>query len=238
MVAPVLVVEDDTDLAEAMVRALWRHGYLARRVENGTDAITQVAEEPPHAVILDLGLPDMDGLEVCARLREGGYEGGIIIVTARTAQEDIERSAIAGANDFLAKPFGLAELQARVGEVVRGNGRWSRHHQVRSSSSCGLTLDTITRRAHAGPFELTLTDKEFDILAVLADRAGEPVAEEALLVAVWGASGRSSEKALRTTLRQLGRRLAATSADQVIVEDHDGFRLESRGSEDAAGRAR
>jgi DNA-binding response OmpR family regulator len=237
MGAPVLVVEDDIDLAETMVRALWQHGYVARRVENGADAIAQVSEEPPHAVILDLGLPDMDGLDVCARLREGGYEGGIMIATARTAQEDIERSAVAGADDFLAKPFGLAELQARVGEVVRGNGRWGRHQQVRCTSS-GLTLDTITRRAHAGPLELTLTDKEFDILAVLADRAGAPVTEEALLVAVWGASGPSSQKAFRATLKQLGRRLAATSADQVVVEDDDGVRLESRGSDDAAGRDR
>lgn len=237
MGVPVLVVEDDTDLAEVMVRALRRHGYVARRVDNGADAIAQVAGDAPRAVILDLGLPDMDGLDVCARLRERGYEGGIIIVTARTAQEDIERSAFAGADDFLAKPFGLAELQARVGELVRGNGRWGRHHQVRCSSS-GLTLDTIRRRAHAGPLELTLTDKEFDILALLADRAGEPVTEETLLLAVWSAPGPWSEKALRTTVRQLGRRLAATCADQVIVEDHHGFRLESRGSREAAGRAR
>ena len=224
MVASVLVVEDDNDLAGLIVDALRREGYAADMVENGANAISQVAERPPDAVILDLRLPDMDGLDVCAHVRGRGYEGGIIIVTARSEADDIERSATAGANDFLAKPFGLAELIVCVREVMRGSGRWSTPHQ-HPRGSAGLVLDMTMRRAHAGPFELGLTDREFDILAVLADRRSEPVTAEALLDHVWGGTGPGAEKALRMTLRQLRRRLAATSADRAIVEDRTGFRL-------------
>ena len=122
MLAPmahrVLVVEDEEDIAFPLVRTLEREGYDVEWVDSGQKALDTLASGP-ELVILDLGLPDIDGLEVCRRAREAGYEGAIIIVTARAGELDRVVGLDYGADDYLAKPFGLAELQARVRALLR-----------------------------------------------------------------------------------------------------------------------
>ena len=118
----VLVVEDEEDIAFPLVRTLEREGYQVTWVDSGQKALDSLTTEPVEMVILDLGLPDMDGLEVCRRARDAGYVGAIMIVTARAGELDRVVGLDYGADDYLAKPFGLAELQARVRALLRRTG--------------------------------------------------------------------------------------------------------------------
>src|SRR6476620_7638712 len=119
MVHDVLVVEDEEDIAVPLMRTLEREGYEVSRVSGGADAVEFVTGEAPSVVILDLGLPDMDGIDVCRQMRSSGYTGGIIMVTARAGELDRVVGLDVGADDYLAKPFGLAELLARVRALLR-----------------------------------------------------------------------------------------------------------------------
>ena len=110
----VLVVEDEEDIAFPLVRTLEREGYAVRSVESGAAALSDISQHGSDLVILDLGLPDMDGLDVCKQARESGYTGAIMIVTGRSAELDRVVGLDYGADDYLVKPFGVAELQARV----------------------------------------------------------------------------------------------------------------------------
>lgn len=221
--ALILVVEDEDDVAHLMVRALSREGYAVERVDNGTEALRRLLEQPPAAVLLDLGLPDVDGLEVCRRARSGGYDGGIVVVTART-DSNVELSHAAGADDHVAKPFGLAELQARVREVLRVPGRSGR--PALATTTSGLGIDLAMRRATAGSVELALTDREFDVLALLAATPGQVVPSSSLLAQGWGAIPENADKLLDMTVRQLGRKLAASgTADTISVDAGGGFVL-------------
>ena len=125
MAQRVLVVEDEEDIAFPLVRTLQREGYDVKWVDHGQKALGSLASEPADLVILDLGLPDFDGLEVCRRARAAGFAGAIMIVTARAGELDRVVGLDYGADDYLAKPFGLAELQARVRALLR-----------RTSSAC------------------------------------------------------------------------------------------------------
>jgi DNA-binding response OmpR family regulator len=118
-VAQVLVVEDEEDIAFPLTRTLEREGYEVVRVDSGADALEEMARSIYDVVILDLGLPDIDGLEVCRRAREDGYTGAIIILTGRTGELDRVVGLDVGADDYLSKPFGLAELQARMRALMR-----------------------------------------------------------------------------------------------------------------------
>ena len=122
MVHDVLVVEDEEDIALPLMRTLEREGYDVSRVSDGAEAVAFVVEDSPAVVILDLGLPDMDGIDVCRQMRAGGYLGGIIMVTARAGELDRVVGLDVGADDYLAKPFGLAELLARVRALLRRSG--------------------------------------------------------------------------------------------------------------------
>jgi DNA-binding response OmpR family regulator len=119
MATQVLLVEDDPDIAGALVMALARDDYEVTRASNGTTAVDHVATRPTHVVLLDLGLPDIDGLEVCRRIRANGYEGVVIILTARDGELDRVVGLDVGADDYLSKPFSLSELLARIRATLR-----------------------------------------------------------------------------------------------------------------------
>src|SRR5690349_27918 len=115
----VLIVEDETDIVSPLVKALEREGYEVDQATTGKDAIRAAGRNGHDIVILDLGLPDMDGIEVCRKLRDGGYEGAVLMLTARARELDRVVGLDAGADDYLAKPFGLAELLARLRALLR-----------------------------------------------------------------------------------------------------------------------
>ncbi len=219
-----LVVEDERDIAFPLVRTLEREGYDVAWVDNGREVLDTVGEQPVDVVILDLSLPDMDGLDVCKALREGGYDGAIMIVTARTGELDRVVGLDSGADDYLTKPFGLAELQARVRALIRRTAR-SGHNGVQADP--GLRLDVEARRVYAGDREIKLTSKEFDVLTVLAAHRDKVVPRARLMSEVWDENWYGSTKTLDVTIGRLRHKLEeAGLSDRVVAVRGVGFRLE------------
>ncbi len=225
MAHDVLVVEDEEDIAVPLMRTLEREGYEVNRVSVGADAVAFAVGEGPAVVILDLGLPDMDGIDVCRQMRSGGYLGGIIMVTARAGELDRVVGLDVGADDYLAKPFGLAELLARLRAVLR---RTTAHHRPPVNGSRRLQVDVAAHRVHVGAEEVPLTGKEFDVLAVLAAHRDKVVSRQQLMSEVWSEGWYGSTKTLDVTIGRLRQKLEkADTAEHVVTVRGVGFRLES-----------
>ena len=194
----VLVVEDDPSLATQLVRGLSRSGYRVDHVMTGQEAL---ASGDPDVVLLDLGLPDADGVDVCRRLRARS-DAGIIIVTARGEEPERVLALDAGADDYLIKPFGLAELLARIRAVlrrVRPGGEVLRHGP--------LTVDLRTRKVTVHGREVALTPKEFDILECLATDPGRVMTRQEILESAWDAHWYGPTKVLDVHVAALRRKL-------------------------------
>lgn len=210
-----LVVEDDPGIARSMARGLAGAGYDVRVVETGTQAL---AAGQADIVLLDLGLPDMDGIEVCRELRRRS-DAAIIVVTARTEEGDRVVALDEGADDYLVKPFGLAELLARIRAVLR---------RVRPSGPAvyghgPMTVDPRTRRVTVRGAEVSLTPKEFDILECLAADPGRVVTRQELLERVWDANWYGPTKVLDVHVAALRRKLGVTGLVETVYGR--GFRL-------------
>ena len=219
-----LVVEDERDIAFPLVRTLEREGYDVAWVGNGREVLDVVAGGPVDVVILDLSLPDMDGLDVCRALRDSGYDGAIMIVTARTGELDRVVGLDSGADDYLTKPFGLAELQARVRALLRRT-RLSQVGENRHGHA--LRLDVEARRVYAGEAEIKLTSKEFDVLTVLEAHRDKVVPRGRLMSEVWDENWYGSTKTLDVTIGRLRHKLEeAGLPDRVVAVRGVGFRLE------------
>ena len=211
----VLVVEDDPGIARSLVRGLERAGYRVAAAESGGEAL---AAEEADLVLLDLGLPDMDGMEVCRRLRLR-TDCAIIVVTARGEEGDRVVALDEGADDYLVKPFGLAEMLARIRAVLR---------RTRPSGPVLLThgpvvLDPRTRRVTVDGREVALTPKEFDILECLASDAGRVVSRQELLERVWDAHWYGPTKAVDVHMAALRRKLGVEGLVETVYGR--GFRL-------------
>lgn len=229
MAQRVLVVEDEEDIAFPLVRTLEREGYDVSWVDSGQKALDTLATSP-EVVILDLGLPDIDGLEVCRRAREAGFEGAIMIVTARAGELDRVVGLDYGADDYLAKPFGLAELQARVRALLR---RTSSTTTTEKQPEDGLRIDVDARRVYAGTEEVPLTGKEFEVLNILAANRDKVVSRGRLMADVWDENWYGSTKTLDVTIGRLRQKLESVGVtDRVVAVRGVGFRLEG-GAPDA-----
>jgi len=236
MSASVLVVEDDDGIALPLMRTLEREGYSVERCELGKTAIEKIAVADVDLVILDLGLPDMDGLDVCRRVRVNGYEGAILILTARGGELDRVVGLDVGADDYVAKPFALAELLARTRALLRRSGTArglpSESLITSASSGAGVRLDSAARRVWQGEEEIALTSKEFDLLALLLDNMDTVVTRGRLMDDVWDENWFGSTKTLDVTVGRLRQKLAAAhSASRIVAVRGVGFRLEVSGSD-------
>jgi DNA-binding response OmpR family regulator len=220
----VLLVEDETDIVSPLVQTLEREGYTVDQATTGRDAIAAVTRSPHDIVILDLGLPDIDGLEVCRQLRDSGYEGAVLMLTGRTRELDRVVGLDAGADDYLAKPFGLAELLARLRALLRRT-------TVRAATQPAarrLHIDVDAHRVHVGEKEVALTGKEFDVLAVLVASRDKVVSRSQLMAEVWSEGWYGSTKTLDVTIGRLRQKLETVGpADRVVTVRGVGFRLES-----------
>ncbi|HEY0952357.1 response regulator transcription factor [Nocardioides sp.] len=226
----VLVVEDEEDIAFPLVRTLEREGYDVSWVDSGQKALDSLSTMP-EVVILDLGLPDIDGLEVCRRAREAGFDGAIMIVTARAGELDRVVGLDYGADDYLAKPFGLAELQARVRALLRRTS--SASAAAEEAKSDGLRIDVDARRVYAGDEEVPLTGKEFEVLNILAANRDKVVSRGRLMADVWDENWYGSTKTLDVTIGRLRQKLESVGVtDRVVAVRGVGFRLEG-GTPDA-----
>ena len=231
----ILVVEDDDGIALPLVRTLTREGYVVERIAEGEAAVGWVLSEAPALVVLDLGLPDMDGLDVCRRVRDEGFEGGIIILTARDGELDRVVGLDVGADDYIAKPFALAELLARLRALLRRSAAAASRLAApqASASVTGLSVDTDARRAFAGEREIPLSTKEFDLLANLDRQRGSVVTRERVMDEVWDENWFGSTKTLDVTIARLRQKLEESGADVRITTIRGiGFRLDD-GAADA-----
>jgi len=219
----VLVVEDDPDIGADLVSALAGAGY---DVAWARDAATALAKARPgvELVLLDLGLPDSDGVAVCQELREADAGVVILVVTARTEEADAVRALDAGADDYVAKPFRLGELLARVRAHLR-RGTGADDDEVHIG---GLVLDQRSRRAFFDGSELPLRPKEFELLAMLVSQAGAAVRRESLMDQVWDENWEGSTKTLDVHVANLRRKLADAGDrwDRIATLRGYGYRFE------------
>ena len=220
----VLLVEDEADIVSPLVRTLEREGYAVDHATTGKDAIASAKKHDHDVVVLDLGLPDMDGLEVCRRLRDAGFQGAVLMLTGRTRELDRVVGLDAGADDYLAKPFGLAELLACLRALLRRT-------TVRAAAVAQdrrLRLDVAAHRVRVDDQEVALTGKEFDVLAVLLASRDEVVSRAQLMAEVWSEGWYGSTKTLDVTIGRLRQKLErAGSAEHVVTVRGVGFRLET-----------
>jgi DNA-binding response OmpR family regulator len=230
VIPQLLVVEDDDGIALPLVRTLDREGYSVERVSTGSAGLERAGRGGVDLVVLDLGLPDLDGLDVCRQLRADGYDGGILILTARGGELDRVVGLDVGADDYLGKPFALAELLARTRALLR------RAHRVPAqggpsdgaTSDDGLRVDRQARRVWVAEQEVGLTSKEYDLLALLESERGAVFTRERLMDEVWDENWFGSTKTLDVTVGRLRQKLQDSRAPvQIVTVRGVGFRLEA-----------
>jgi len=181
----VLLAEDDISISEPLSRALRREGYEVEITQDGPATLDRALGdhalgEGADLILLDIGLPELDGLEVCRRIRAEGHAVPVLILTARADEVDTVVGLDAGADDYVTKPFRLAELLARVRALLRRG-------TAEGSAARGVRIDSEARRAWHGDTELDLTTKEFDLLLLLLREAGTVVTREQIMGEVWDA---------------------------------------------------
>jgi DNA-binding response OmpR family regulator len=220
----VLLAEDDPSISDPLARALRREGYDVDVSADGPATLGRALSGGIDLIVLDLGLPELDGLEVCRRLRSEGRATPVLVLTARADEVDTVIGLDAGADDYVTKPFRLAELLARVRALLR---RGSAETQLVQ----GVRIDPEARRAWSDETELELTTKEFDLLWALIRDAGKVVTREQLMRDVWGAKWWASTKTLDMHVSWLRRKLGddAHSSRFITTVRGVGFRFE-RGS--------
>lgn len=208
----ILIVEDDDAISAALSRALVAQGYEVDRASSGTRARSAVREAPPDLVLLDLGLPDCDGLDLCRTLTSEYPGVRVFVLTARDEEIDIVLGLDAGAIDYATKPFRLAELLARVRAHLRVVARPPRDSQFAVGP---LTLDPASRRVWLAGDEIELRAKEFDLLAELMANAGSVVTREDLMSRVWDEHWFGSTKTLDVHVAHIRRKIGDRVGDSV-----------------------
>ena len=227
MVPSILLVEDDDGIALPLTRALEREQYAVERVSTGQAALASAATGRFPLVVLDLGLPDGDGLDVCRQAREDGYTGAVLILTARGSEIDRVVGLDVGADDYMAKPFSLAELLARVRALLRRQNGPYTAPVPQPQTAPGLRVDPRSRQAFVADTVLPVTAKEFDVLAELDGVRGDVVTREHLMDRVWDENWFGSTKTLDVTVARLRHKLADSGAPaQIVTVRGIGFRLE------------
>jgi len=221
----ILLVDDEISIQRAVVPLLRSRGYDVEAASTGKDALSAVDAAMPDVVILDLGLPDMDGLQVCARIRSRS-DVPIIVLSARGAEPQKVAALDQGADDYVTKPFGPEELLARVRAALRRTlaaSEPSTGQMVRGE----VTIDFNRHRAYRQGQEVRLTPKEFDLLVLLASRAGQVVTHRAILKAIWGPNAVDQPEHLRVLMGQLRKKLEPdpTRPRYLLTEPWVGYRF-------------
>jgi two-component system KDP operon response regulator KdpE len=220
----VLVVDDEPAIHRFLTPVLAAQDYEVLRANTGADALRLIAADPPDVVVLDLGLPDLDGKDVIARVRAWS-DVPIVVLSAREREGEKIAALDLGADDFVNKPFGVGELMARLRAALRH--RMQRSGETPIVRVGGLEIDVARRRVTRDGQELKLTRREFELLSVLARHAGKIVTHKQILHAVWGPAHEQDTQYLRTYVGQLRQKVEPDPSDPsvVLTETGIGYRL-------------
>lgn len=221
----VLLVDDEVSIQRAMAPLLRSRGYTVTVAGSGREALDMFERERPDLVILDLGLPDMDGSEVCRKVRDRA-DTPILILSARGEEKDKVAALDQGADDYVTKPFGPEELMARVRAALRRSlgHEGTLHGQLTRGD---LTIDFDRRRVHRGELEIRLSPKEFDLLTLLLTHAGRVLTHRSILKAIWGTHGVDQPEHLRVLMGQLRKKIEPDPANPryLLTEPWVGYRF-------------
>lgn len=219
----ILVVDDETPIRKYLRAALTAQGFTIYEASNGEEALSAVVAHRPDMIILDLGLPDIDGIEVTRRLREWS-QTPIIILSVREAENDKIAALDAGADDYLTKPFGTGELMARMRVAMRRVANKSDEPVIQVND---LKMDISRRLVTLNEKEVTLTPTEYDILRLLMQNAGKVLTHRQLLRQVWGTAYESEMHLLRVNISNLRRKIEPDPSrpTYLVTEAGVGYRL-------------
>lgn len=211
----ILVVDDDRAVRESLRRSLSFNGYTVDLAEDGVDALDAIANERPDAVVLDVMMPRLDGLEVCRQLRSTGDDLPILVLTARDSVSERVAGLDAGADDYLPKPFALEELLARLRALLRRTGPEDAAESA-TLTFADLTLDPATREVHRGKRSISLTRTEFALLEMLMANPRRVLTRSRILEEVWGFDFPTSGNALEVYVGYLRRKTEAEGEPRLI----------------------
>ncbi|MFS8639672.1 MAG: response regulator transcription factor [Symbiobacteriaceae bacterium] len=213
----VLVVDDDPKITAFLRRSLALEGYDVTVANSGTEALRSVAESPPDLMVLDIMMPDVDGLEVCRRIRAAGETFPILMLTARDAVSDRVKGLDQGADDYLVKPFALEELLARLRALSRraaAPAQSESGHRVLQYAD--LRLDTATREAYRGNRQISLTAKEYELLYLFLTHPRQVLTRDTLMEKVWGYDYSGESNVLEVYVAYLRNKLEAGGEPRLI----------------------
>jgi two-component system KDP operon response regulator KdpE len=223
--AEILLVDDEVSIQRAMAPLLRSRGYGVTVAATGRDAIERVERDRPDLIILDLGLPDIDGVHLCGRIR-ALVDTPIVVLSARGGESDKVAALDQGADDYVTKPFGPEELLARVRAALRRTfGTATELHGQMTRGD--LTIDFDRRRVHRGAEEIRLTPKEFDLLTFMASHAGRVLTHRAILKQIWGGQATTQPEHLRVLMGQLRKKIEPDPASPryLLTEPWVGYRF-------------
>jgi two-component system response regulator MprA len=216
----VLLLEDDPQLQDVLVRSLRAEGFEARGVGTAAELLERVEDGLPDAFVIDIGLPDADGRDVCQALRAQGVDTPVLFLTARDALTDRLSGFRAGGDDYVSKPFDIAEVVARLGALMRRAGPEA------GFAAAGLEFDPTERKVARGGAGVALTPTEFRLLAALAGNPGKPLARHALVQAAWPHGAIVHDNTLDVYIARLRRKLRALEGAPEIATVHGtGYRI-------------
>jgi len=221
----ILVIDDEPQILRALKTILVEKEFKVTTAARGEQGLTLAAADPPDIVILDLGLPGMDGFEVCARLREW-TQCPIIVLSVREGERDKVAALDKGADDYLTKPFGIEELLARVRVALRHAGR-AKSSKATKITSGQIVVDLAWHIVTRNGKEVKLTATEFKLLAYLATNAGRVLTHQAILTHVWDPADADRVEYLRVYMRQLRKKLEANpeQPEFILTEPGVGYRF-------------
>ncbi len=221
-----LLIEDEPQVRRFLRATLQAHDYRLLEAETGEDGLRQAAAHTPDLVLLDLGLPDLDGLEITRRLREWTTVP-IVVLSARGQETDKVEALDAGADDYLTKPFGTGELLARIRVALRHRAAASTPEGEAAFSAGDLRIDFAARQVFVRGVETHLTPTEYKLLALLVKHAGRVVTQRQILREVWGPNAQSQTHYLRVYMAQLRHKIEAVPARprQLMTEAGVGYRF-------------
>jgi two-component system KDP operon response regulator KdpE len=222
--AKVLVIDDDPSLLRALRVGLKAGGHDVVTAVDGEQGLTQTAVNAPDIVILDLGLPDLDGLAVCKRIRQWS-EVPIIILSASGTEDRKVAALNGGADDYVTKPFGMAELEARIRTAIRHRPAAPDGNPAPSLTVGSLDLDMVHHEAHLAGAPVELTTKEFDVLTFLARHAGRTCTHQMILSAVWGTGYGREAGYLHAYVHRLRQKLGDRSGTLIRTAPGIGYSL-------------